>query len=86
MSSDTGSITVQETSTPALRRDSGPTLSKHDSEKLEAAAHDPELAEDSAQEALLPAIGPPPDGGPTAWLTVTGASFCIFVQFGLSEC
>lgn len=30
-------------------------------------------------------VGPPPDGGLRAWLTVLGSFFAVFTQFGLGE-
>lgn len=33
-----------------------------------------------------PAIGPPPDGGAKAWLTVLGAFCGLFVSFGWINC
>jgi len=32
-----------------------------------------------------PFLGPPPDGGLTAWLTIAGAFLASFVQFGMSN-
>jgi hypothetical protein len=47
---------------------------------------DPSHLEAGQPLAPVPALGPPPDGGGAAWMTVAGAFLIIFVQFGLSEC
>ena len=65
------------------------SLNDHQQSLAEDSFHlNPEEFEEKAQPTKNPWSDPSsfPDGGKTAWLTVAGASACLFVSFGWINC
>lgn len=64
--------------------ETGPRVSVDHDEKPEVFATLATAAVEEGQPVAPPSgIGPPPDGGLKAWLTVLGSFFAVFTQFGM---